>query len=271
MEHPKQIHWRYALLGFLAALGIMAMPSCSSSKPEPGGGHIEYPVNSAIPPAPPPSPPLPPPSTPMPQTSASWPFRTPPATTWMVPPPWQPPYPPRKPPYPSEILEKEHGIKLLPADKLIADVCPARPWSENVPLRECTDNEMCGDSTCQRLSCGARCTDDSQCGDGYCDRGECKPIWSCNTGFGLRCQKNEQCDGLCIQGRCRSCISHAECVKKLDQAEGICTYSTTYHISYCRNRLDFDFSGPAIKLGPVPSASTPSPSTSSPTPPPQKP
>jgi len=243
MVHAKQIRWRYALLGFGAALGIVAMVSCSSSKPAPRGGGIAYPVNSAIPPAPPPPP------TPGLQLSAWGPFpqppilirSEPPVMIWLFPPPPpEPYYTSGKHPHPSEILEKEHGIKLSPADKLIADDCPARPWSKNVPLRECTDNEICGTETCKRTSCGAKCMNDSECGDGLCDRGECKPRWTCSIAFGGPCKKDEQCNGLCFQGLCRSCVSDAECVKKLGIPDAACAYSPRHDFTYCRRReVDF--------------------------------
>jgi len=90
-----------------------------------------------------------------------------------------------------------------PIDEWPDDDYPVhRPWSKNVPERDCVD--------------------DGECGDGYCDRGHCAAIW--NWTYGRRCIKGkilhtredvtDDCDGICLKGRCRSCISDAECVKK---------------------------------------------------------
>jgi hypothetical protein len=96
-------------------------------------------------------------------------------------------------------------------DKAIADDClmlpglgPALPraWSQHVPERDCTD--------------------DDECGDGFCDRGRCAAIWTCRERYGQRCDEHgfaapsrsgppEKC--LCVEGRCRSCLSDAECVE----------------------------------------------------------
>jgi hypothetical protein len=57
------------------------------------------------------------------------------------------------------------------------------------------------------------CREDSECGDGFCDRGLCAPIWE--ERYGQRCTANCQCDSfVCLDGRCRSCMHHAECVDK---------------------------------------------------------
>ena len=52
-------------------------------------------------------------------------------------------------------------------DQAIADDCPERSRSENVPNRDCTN--------------------DGECGDGFCDRGHCDAIWTCRHRFGQRC------------------------------------------------------------------------------------
>jgi hypothetical protein len=97
-----------------------------------------------------------------------------------------------------------------PLDKAIAEDCLyarglalPRAWSQNVPERDCTN--------------------DGECGDGYCDRGRCAAIWTCGERFGQRCVNgevarnpqlvNHRCPGLCLEGRCRSCVSDEECVK----------------------------------------------------------
>ena len=100
-----------------------------------------------------------------------------------------------------------------PLDTTIADDCLSLPgagpglpraWSQNVPDRDCTN--------------------DGECGDGFCDRGHCAAIWSCGERYGQRCEKGrtvpsrwvagERCNGICLEGRCRSCQSDAECVKE---------------------------------------------------------
>jgi hypothetical protein len=95
------------------------------------------------------------------------------------------------------------GEKFSPLDHTIANDCSsgARPWSKNVPARDCTA--------------------DAECGDGFCDRGRCAPIWTCRERYGQRCldvrsvasarHKDDTCNGLCLDGRCRSCQSDAEC------------------------------------------------------------
>lgn len=54
------------------------------------------------------------------------------------------------------------------------------------------------------------CSKESDCGDGFCDRGRCAPIWE--DRYGQRCTMTCQCQPfLCIEGRCSSCLSHADC------------------------------------------------------------
>jgi hypothetical protein len=84
------------------------------------------------------------------------------------------------------------GFTRSPIDKAIAEDKPSRPWSKNVPER--------------------RCTKDEECGDGFCDRGRCAAIWTYMASYGQRCEWDRWCAGyLCIDGRCRSCISDEEC------------------------------------------------------------
>lgn len=67
------------------------------------------------------------------------------------------------------------------------------PWSRNVTNRSCMK--------------------DDQCGDGFCDRGRCAAIWTGRAYYGQRCGLNHGCSisYLCLEGRCRSCASDAEC------------------------------------------------------------
>lgn len=80
-----------------------------------------------------------------------------------------------------------------------------RIWSQNVPDRDCST--------------------DTECGDGFCDRGHCAAIWSCDARYGQRCingiaapspggSEYQICNGICLDGRCRSCTSDEECVKQ---------------------------------------------------------
>jgi hypothetical protein len=95
-------------------------------------------------------------------------------------------------PSPSEVDTQSSGFTLSPIDKAIRGDKPARPWSKNVPKRSCTK--------------------DDECGDGFCDRGRCAAIWTWNLTLGQRCERNGQCGFLpCVDGRCRSCVSDAEC------------------------------------------------------------
>jgi hypothetical protein len=56
------------------------------------------------------------------------------------------------------------------------------------------------------------CREDRECGDGFCDRGRCAPIWE--DRYGQRCTMTCQCGPfLCLEGRCRSCLHHTECVE----------------------------------------------------------
>jgi hypothetical protein len=78
-------------------------------------------------------------------------------------------------------------------DLAILDDFPPRPWSKVRP-----------------------CTEDSECGDGFCDRDHCAAIWTYGERYGQRCygprsERSGLCNGLCIKGRCRSCLSDDEC------------------------------------------------------------
>jgi hypothetical protein len=104
----------------------------------------------------------------------------------------------------------EEGV-FSPLDIAIASDCfpiytlhRSRPWSRNVPERDCSE--------------------DSECGDGHCDRGRCRAIWTCDDRYGQRCIDDQTapsarfeerfCRGICIDGRCRSCVSDQECIDK---------------------------------------------------------
>ena len=74
----------------------------------------------------------------------------------------------------------------------ISGTPPARALSHHVPDRACSEER--------------------ECGDGFCDRGRCAPIWEVE--YGQRCTMTCQCGPfLCLEGRCRSCLHHTECVE----------------------------------------------------------
>lgn len=94
----------------------------------------------------------------------------------------------------------------------------ARPWSQNVPERDCAS--------------------DGECGDGYCDRGRCAAIWTCGERLGQRCVNgdvapnprfSDRCQGICLEGRCRSCVSDEECEKELGIRGAMCNLGGHKH------------------------------------------
>jgi hypothetical protein len=122
------------------------------------------------------------------------------------------------------------GTGPTPIDREIAGDWPPRPWSKNVPDRECTN--------------------DNECGDGFCDRGKCAPIWTWTHIYGQRCDAlqlyhpryacpafgspmvprcdlmptSTRCGGyLCLDDRCRSCESNDECEKLTGSPGAVCT------------------------------------------------
>jgi hypothetical protein len=97
----------------------------------------------------------------------------------------------------SQVFEEDYGLMLTPTEKIIVDTCPPRPWSKNVPNRACTK--------------------DKQCGDGLCDRGHCRAIWTCSPRYGWPCKDSRLCEGVCFEGRCRSCVSDEECQQHLEE------------------------------------------------------
>jgi len=94
----------------------------------------------------------------------------------------------------SQRAEEDYGLTLTDEEKQIFDTCPRGPWSKNVPDRDCTK--------------------DAECGDGFCDRGHCAAIHTCWQNLGNRCISPRICYGICIDGRCRSCVSDEECAQK---------------------------------------------------------
>jgi hypothetical protein len=127
--------------------------------------------------------------------------------------------PRQRAPIPATPAEESQEVKPAPPrgpfsalDQVIADDCIfvpngpvlGRAWSQDVPERECTK--------------------DDECSDGFCDRGRCAAIWTCGHRYGQHCvdgkaapsrgSEGQGCIGLCLDGRCRSCVSDAECVEQ---------------------------------------------------------
>jgi hypothetical protein len=174
------MRWRPLFAGLFVWIGLGVAASCSSDDQAPGGGRLEHPV-------------------------AGGPTKAPPSSTSLA--PSQAPVVSSAPsidhsPSISQIYEKNTGLKLSPRDKAILDDCPDRAWSKNVPQRQCTR--------------------DDECGDGFCDRDHCAPLWTCRAEYSRPCERDDHCAVRpCIDGRCRSCISDLEC-KRLDLQDAKC-------------------------------------------------
>lgn len=188
IKQKNRVRFRPLLVGLAASLSIGVAASCSSDDQAPGGGRVEHPVEPGPKGAPGPSK--------APHLLSSI---TAPEASAAAPPP-----PPVERSLPkSEEFERRTGVKLSPIEKAMMDECPERVWSKSVPKR--------------------RCTKDDECGDGFCDRGRCAAVWSCAPNYGQRCQSNKDCLYTpCVDGRCRSCTSDAECGTFMDVSPTTC-------------------------------------------------
>jgi len=185
-----RMRWKNLFMELVSWVGLAGMAACSSSEEAPGGGRVAHPVTVNPGTGGPPGTAAPPPST----SNAPR-----PSSAWVTPPPAD--SRPRR--LNSEIYEQYRGLKPSPEDKAILDDCPERAWSKNVPNRACTF--------------------DNECGDGFCDRDRCAAIWTCGERHGQRCEKDMQCPGeVCVDGRCRSCVSDVECVNRLQKSDAEC-------------------------------------------------
>jgi hypothetical protein len=167
---------RMLLIGLAAWVALASAASCASSDKPHSGVRIEHRMNASasasLAPPPPPS------AFPAPPVASTAVEQSPSAQCILL---------------RSERYEERTGIRLSPRETALMNDCPPRAWSENVPRRPCTR--------------------DDQCGDGFCDRGRCAEIWSCGSDYGRECTKGVDNCYLypCIDGRCRSCTSNAEC------------------------------------------------------------
>jgi hypothetical protein len=147
------MHWRPSFLVLSAVLGTVAMASCSSVEPAPGGVRIESAEKR-------------------PQAPLSSPN-------------------PRANPGQGRSPSSSVG-PLSPLDWTIRDDCPPRPWSKNVPDQACTKDSECGDGFCDRDHCAAIWTCDEHHGQrcyglrsersglcyGLCIEGRCRSCLS---------------------------------------------------------------------------------------------
>jgi hypothetical protein len=119
----------------------------------------------------------------------------------------------------AEDVRQPYGELFWPLDQVIVEDCPVvsgigtfRPRSQNVPDRDCAN--------------------DSECGDGFCDRGHCAAIEGCGQWYGQSCVNDDSapnsrigsrgCYGICLDGRCRSCVSDEECIKDRGHPDARC-------------------------------------------------
>ena len=174
----RRTNLRNFFAGLAAWLSLAGSSSCVSSDDAPAGGRVEHP-----------DPGMPKPlaskngATPLAQASASS-------------------APSEHPSSVAEVDEPPSGFQRSPLDEAIAKDKPARPWSKNIPKRNCID--------------------DGECGDGFCDRGRCAAIWTWSATYGQRCENDQRCGYIpCVDGRCRSCVSEAEC-KRFDFQDAKC-------------------------------------------------
>ena len=180
-------HWKPRIITIILWASLANAVSCSSNHETKVGGQVDCPATMSTGPKTPSAqvPPLP--------TSM-------PGASYPLPPfPWSKPLPPP----PSTWWERKVAFSAL--QKAIVDACPERVWSQNVVHDECTR--------------------DADCGDGYCDRGHCDVIRTCGHFEGLPCDADEQCAGVCFEGRCRSCTAKEECEKKDPKWPWVCNPS----------------------------------------------
>lgn len=181
-ENPN--HWKLTVLRVVLWTNLVTAISCSSNYETNVGGHVGSPAKVAT------------------YTTASSAQLPPlptsvPGTSYPLPPfPWTKSFPPA----PSTWWERKVAFSSL--QKAIVDACPERAWSQNVQHEHCTS--------------------DGDCGDGYCDRGHCDVIRTCGHFEGLPCDADEQCAGVCFEGRCRSCVAKTECEKKDPKWPWVC-------------------------------------------------
>jgi hypothetical protein len=146
--------------------------------------------------------------------------------------------------------------------------CPEPAVSANRTPEPCKTDMDCSSRFCDRGICGplrtgslsnaSECTADRYCQSGLCDRGVCTSIggiWNGNHGepceplppFAQRipnARRDVQCSSvyICLDGRCRSCTSDAECVYWL--GEGTCEHVPGLPGKLCWSHPSRDPKGP---------------------------
>ena len=115
-----------------------------------------------------------------------------------------------------------------------SSLCPPAESENRTPVPCKTDSDcsslfcdkgFCGPLRTGNLPNGGACDADAQCQSGLCDRDVCTDIGGLrNARFGETCEPlvpfaqrtsrpEDECGGLlCLDGRCRSCVSDAECM-----------------------------------------------------------
>ncbi len=186
----------------LVALCVMSTTCGASGTKAPADGRLEHPAREAPAPV----------VSAEPMASIPEPVETAPGPVETAPEPIASPTKTASVHKPTALVPTPRG-QFTPLDHTIAEDCEpdrpgyqwARPWSNDVP--------------------DSQCKTDGECGDGFCDRGRCAAIWSCIERYGQRCINGKAahipgtrddadgCRGICTAGRCRSCVSDAECIK----------------------------------------------------------
>jgi len=128
------------------------------------------------------------------------------------------------------------------------------------------DRGVCGALRTGNLDNGMPCRADDHCKSGLCDRGVCTDIGGQrNQDHGEPCEPGpsfadrrgrwleDSCGGgyICLDGRCRSCISNSECIYW--EGGGTCDYDPGFPGKRCGSHKPLDPDGPYRTPPPLPS------------------